>query len=144
LIPDTGSGSNATRELGCSPVVCLADLQGSKDAFASYPKDETPTLVGIINCPGCPTLTGPDKLLGRIRGLTEFHVDAIHISFCVKSLCPFAAMNAEALREAFPAIRIVQGTHEEHQTPEECRQRIRKLFRQDKKNMVDVIRKRDD
>ena len=124
-------------------VVCLADLRGRKGAFAAYPEDETLTLVGVINCPGCPTLAGPDKLLGRIRGLTDFRVDAIHMTFCMKALCPFIARYASALNEAYPGIRVVTGTHEEHRTPEEYRQRIRKLFNQDRKNMVDVILKRD-
>ena len=131
--------SNATQELGCSSVVCLADLRGRKGAFASYPKNENLTLVGIINCPGCPTLTGPDKLLRRIKGITEFHVDAIHMSFCMKALCPFAGNYIKALQEAFPAVRVALGTHEEHQTPKKFRRRIGSLFNQDKKSMVDVI-----
>jgi len=124
-------------------VVCLADLRGRKGAFSSYPKDEKLDLAGIINCPGCPTLTGPDKLLGRIKGLTEINVDVIHMSFCMKALCPFTRKYMEALNEAFPAVRVVLGTHEEHQTPEEYRQRIKKLFNQDKMNMVDVILSRN-
>lgn len=135
--------SNATQELGCSLVVCLADLRGRKGAFATYPKDEKLTLVGIINCPGCPTLTGPDKLVSRIKSLTEFQVDVIHMSFCMKALCPFTEKYRSALNKAFPGVRVVLGSHEEHQTPEEYRQRIKKLFNQDRKNMVDVILKRD-
>lgn len=134
---------NATQELGCSMVVCLADLRGRKGEFAAYPKDEKLTLVGIINCPGCPTLTGPDKLLRRIQSLTEFKVDVIHVTCCMKVLCPFIGKYINTLNEAFPGIRVVLGTHEEHQTPEEFRERIKKLFNQDKKNMVDVILKRD-
>jgi predicted metal-binding protein len=106
--------------------------------------DEKLTLVGIINCPGCPTLTGPDKLLRRIQSLTEFKVDVIHMSFCMKALCPFDEKYRSALNESFPGVRVVLGTHEEHKTPEEYRQRIRKLFNQDNKNMVDVILKRDE
>jgi len=63
--------SNATQELGCSSVVCLADLRKRKGSFALYPEDEKLNLVGIINCPGCPTLPGPDKLLNRIKGITD-------------------------------------------------------------------------
>jgi len=136
--------SNATQELGCSSVVCLADLRKRKGAFAAYPADEKLTLVGIINCPGCPTLTGPDKLLSRIRGITEFKVDVIHLAFCVKALCPFAEKYIKALGEAFPTIRIVLGTHEEKETPDEYRERIKRLFSQSKKTMVDVILQKDD
>lgn len=136
--------SNATQELGCSSVVCLADLRKRKGAFASYPEAEKLTLVGIINCPGCPTLTGTDKLLARIRGLTEFKVDVIHLSFCMKSLCPFTEKYVKAINEAFPAVRVIVGTHEEHEPPEEYRKRIKRLFNQSRKTMVDVVLQRDE
>ena len=136
--------SNATQELGCSSVSCLSDFRKRKGAFAGYSADQPLDLVGIINCPGCPTLTGPDKLLGRIRGLTEFKVDAIHLSFCMKALCPFTERYVRALRESFPTIRVVVGTHEEKETPEEYRQRIKRLFNQPRKTMTDVILQRDD
>ena len=54
--------SNATQDLGCSSVSCLADFRKRRGSFAEYPPDEKLTLVGITNCPGCPTLSGPDKL----------------------------------------------------------------------------------
>lgn len=136
--------SNATQDLGCSSVVCLADLRKRKGAFASYPPDEKLTLVGIINCPGCPTLTGPDKLLQRIKGLTEFKVDVIHLSFCMKALCPFTQKYVGALAETFPNVRLVAGTHEENESPEEYRRKIKKLFGQSRKTMTDVILKRED
>jgi predicted metal-binding protein len=101
-------------------------------------------LAGIINCPGCPTLTGPDKLIGRIRALTEFGVDTIHFSYCVKALCPFKEKYKEAIQQSFPKIRIVIGTHEEHVTPEEFRRRVKKLFRQPRKTMVDIILNKDE
>jgi predicted metal-binding protein len=135
--------SNATQDLGCSSVSCLADFRKRKGTFADYPADKPLDLVGLINCPGCPTLTGPDKLLQRIRALIEFRVDAIHFSNCVKALCPFKEQYKKALNEAFPAISIVIGTHQEHITPEEFRQRVKKLFCQPKKTMVDMILDRD-
>jgi predicted metal-binding protein len=131
--------SNATQDLGCSSASCLADLKKRRGTFADYPKDEPLDLVGIINCPGCPTLTGADKLLQRIRALTEFRVDAIHFTYCIKALCPFKEKYKTALEEAFPNIKIVIGTHQEHVTPEEYRERVRKLFCQPRKMMVDVI-----
>jgi len=136
--------ANATQDLGCSSVSCLADLRKRKGAFAGYPEQEKLTLTGIINCPGCPTLTGPDKLLGRIRALTDFGVDTIHFSYCVKALCPFKEKYRTALETAFPNIRIVIGTHEEHMAPEEFRRRIKVLFRQPRKTMVDVILTKDE
>lgn len=131
--------SNATQDLGCSSASCLADLRKRRGTFADYPKDEPLDLVGIINCPGCPTLTGADKLLQRIRALTEFRVDAIHFTYCMKALCPFKEKYKTVLEEAFSNIKIVIGTHQEHVTPEEYRKRVRKLFCQPRKMMVDLI-----
>lgn len=135
--------SNATQDLGCSSVSCLADFRKRRGTFAEYPRDEKLTLVGIINCPGCPTLTGPDKLLARIRSLTEFKVDTIHFTYCMKALCPFKENYREALKKTFPDLKIVIGTHEEHVPPEEYRARVKKLFCQQHKSMVDVILDRD-
>ncbi|GBE02997.1 CGGC domain protein [bacterium BMS3Abin08] len=81
--------SNATQDLGCSSASCLADFRKRRGSFADYPQDEPLDLVGIINCPGCPTVIGADKLLQRIRALTEFRVDVIHFTYCIKALCPF-------------------------------------------------------
>jgi predicted metal-binding protein len=124
-------------------VSCLADFRKRRGAFTKYPKDEPLDLVGIINCPGCPTLTGTDKLLERIRALTEFRVDAIHFTFCIKALCPFKEKYKKALEEAFPDIKFVIGTHQEHITEEEYRERVRKLFCQTRKTMVDMILNKD-
>lgn len=131
--------SNATQDLGCSSASCLVDLRKRRGTFTDYPKNEPLDLVGIINCPGCPTLTGAGKLLQRIRALTEFRVDAIHLTYCIKALCPFKEKYKSALEEAFPNIKIVIGTHQEHVTPEEYRERVKKLFCQPRKTMVDLI-----
>jgi len=101
-------------------------------------------LVGIISCPGCPTLTGPDKLIGRIRALTDFGVDAIHFSYCLKALCPFREKYKAALEQSFPGVGIIIGTHEEHISPEQFRLRVSNLFRQPRKTMVDVILNKDE
>jgi predicted metal-binding protein len=136
--------SNATQDLGCSSISCLADIRKRRGAFAEYPAEPPLDLVGIINCPGCPTLTGPDKLLQRVRALTDVRIDAIHFSYCIKTLCPFKENYAKALQEAFPKIKIIIGTHQEHITPEEFRGRVKKLFCQPRKTMVDIILDRDE
>ena len=136
--------SNATQDLGCSSVSCLADVRKRKGTFAEYPADEKLTLTGIINCPGCPTLTGPDKLIERIRALTDFGVDSIHFSYCVKALCPFEEKYKDSIEKSFPNIRIIIGTHEEHISPDEFRRRVKKLFRQPRRTMVDIILNKDE
>lgn len=135
--------SNATQDLGCSSVSCLADLRKRRGTFKNHPVDEPLDLVGIINCPGCPTLTGPDKLLLRIRALTEFRTGTIHFANCVKSLCPFQEQYRRAIESSFPGISVVIGTHQEHITPEEFRSRVKRLFNQQRKTMVDMILDRD-
>jgi predicted metal-binding protein len=135
--------SNATQDLGCCSAGCLADFRKRRGAFAGYPAEEELVLVGIINCPGCPTLTGPDKLQQRIKGLTSFRLDAIHFTYCMKALCPFLKKYEKALTEAYPDIKFIIGTHQEHVTPEEYRKRVKKLFCQDRKNMADVILGKD-
>lgn len=135
--------SNATQDLGCSSVVCLADLRKRRGAFGAYPEEEKLTLTGILNCPGCPTLTGSEKLLKRLRGLTEFGVDVIHFTYCMRALCPFQRQYKKAIEEAFPNVRVVVGTHAEPGPPDEFRGRVRKLFCQDRESMVDVILDRD-
>ena len=131
--------SNATQDLGCSSVSCLADFRKRKGTFSEYPEDEKLTSAGIINCPGCPTLTSPDKLIERIRALTNLGVDTIHFTYCVKSPCPFKEKYKDSLEESFPNIRIVIGKHEERIAPEEFRRRVKKLFCQPRKTMVDII-----
>jgi predicted metal-binding protein len=135
--------SNATQDLGCCSASCLADLRKRRGTFGEYPAEEELVLAGIINCPGCPTLTGPEKLLQRIKGLTAFRLDAIHLAYCIKALCPFFNHYRQALAEAYPDIKIVIGTHQEHLSPEEYRARVKKLFCQERKNMADVILGRD-
>jgi predicted metal-binding protein len=135
--------SNATQDLGCSSVSCLADLRKRRGTFAAYPAGEPLDLVGIINCPGCPSLTGPDKLLQRIRALTEFKAGTIHFANCVKSLCPFQEQYRRAIESSFPEITVVLGTHQEHITPDEFRARVKRLFNQKQKTMVDMIQNKD-
>ncbi len=135
--------TNATQDMGCSSASCLADFRKRKGAFEHYPAEKPLDLVGIINCPGCPSLTGPQKLLMRIRGLTDFGIDAIHFSYCIKTLCPFKDKYKDALENAFPDIKIVIGTHQEHITPEEYRERVKNVFCQPRKTMIDIILDKD-
>ena len=135
--------SNATQDLGCCSASCLADLRKRQGGFAEYPAEEELILVGILNCPGCPTLTGPDKLLQRVKGLTAFRLDALHFTYCMKALCPFLRQYQKALAEAYPGLRLIVGTHREHVSPEDYRRRVKRLFCQQRQIMADVILGRD-
>lgn len=61
----------------------------------------------------------------------------------MKALCPFKEKYKAALEEAFPEIKIIIGTHEEHVSPEEYRQSVKKLFCQPHRTMIDIILNKD-
>jgi predicted metal-binding protein len=103
--------SNCTQETNCASVVCLADMRKRRGFFEQYPQDEPLDLIGIINCAGCPTLAAPEKILKKVRALTEFRLDALHLSFCLVTLCPFVNTYVKLIRREFPDINIVLGTH---------------------------------
>lgn len=117
-----------TQDLGCSSVSCLRDLRKREGAFERYKGEDSLDLVGIINCSGCPTLIGPEKLLRRIRALTEFRIDAIHFSYCMEALCPFRNKYEQLLKEQFPHIKIIIGTHQAHITHDEFRNQVKSVF----------------
>lgn len=102
--------SNMTQDIGCSAFGCLHGFNTRTDSFASY-QDGGAELVGLINCAGCPTTLGPEKLLNRLRTLTEIGVEAIHFSTCMVGLCPFKGQYQKLIAEHFPQVRVVLGTH---------------------------------
>jgi predicted metal-binding protein len=103
--------SNCTQETNCASVVCLGDMQKRQGLFSQYPPDEPLDLIGIINCAGCPTLAAPEKILKRVRAVAEFRIDALHLSFCMVTLCPFVNSYINLIKREFPGIIIVKGTH---------------------------------
>jgi len=104
--------SNCTQDTNCASVVCLGDMRKRRGFFAVYPQDEPLDLIGIINCAGCPTLAAPEKILKRVRAVTEFRLDALHLSFCMVTLCPFIKPYVALIKREFPGINIVMGTHQ--------------------------------
>jgi predicted metal-binding protein len=103
--------SNCTHDTNCAAVVCLGDLRKRRGFFERYPQDQPLDLIGIITCAGCPTLVAPDKILRRVRAVAEFKLDALHFSYCMTALCPFAGKYQQVIQEAYPNLEIVLGTH---------------------------------
>jgi predicted metal-binding protein len=101
--------SSVTQDLACSAFNCLNELYEGRGEFSRY--NGKARLAGIINCAGCSTLVAPEKLLKRIRSLTELKPDAIHLSTCMINLCPFKNKYYKMLTENFPQIQFVKGTH---------------------------------
>jgi len=103
--------SNCTQETNCASVVCLGDMRKRQGFFERYQDEEKLDLIGIINCSGCPTLAAPEKILKRVRAITEFWIDALHFSFCMTALCPFLKKYKKVIQEAYPNLEMVLGTH---------------------------------
>lgn len=81
------------------------------DVSLEYPKEESLHLVGIINCAGCPTINAQEKILRKVRAIAEFRVDSIHFSFCMTAVCPFKNKYADVIRNAYPEVKLIMGTH---------------------------------
>lgn len=100
---------NISEEHGCVMIGCLAHARGKKTFFESHEGEVV--LQGVISCNGCPTAVGTEKILRRVKMLTEYGVDALHFSSCLVQLCPFLDQFETHIREAFPELTLVRGTH---------------------------------
>ena len=103
--------SNCTQETNCAAVVCLGDMRKRRGFFERYRDEEKLDLIGIINCSGCPTLAAPEKILKRVKALAAYRLDALHFSYCMIALCPFLKKYQAVVKEAYPDLEIVLGTH---------------------------------
>lgn len=119
--------SNCTQDTNCASVVCLGDLRKRKGYFERYKDEKHLDLIGIINCCGCPTLAAPEKILKRVASLVRYRIDALHFSFCLTALCPFAKKYQRVIQEHYPELEIVPGTH---------RPKDRNLFRREMKELL--------
>jgi len=134
---------NCTQDANCAAVVCLADLRKRRGFFERYPKDEPLDLVGFISCAGCPTLAAPEKILRRVKAIAEFKINALHLSYCMTAVCPFVHKYVEVIKENFPNLEIVLGTHQANSTKEEFRRGVNELLCQtlaDTQTMAEMIR----
>jgi predicted metal-binding protein len=86
-------------------------MRKRRGLFERYPAEQPLDLVGIINCAGCPTVAAPKKILRKVRAVAEFKLDALHFSYCMTALCPFMAKYEKAIKEEYPNLEIVLGTH---------------------------------
>ena len=102
--------SNMSQDVGCCSFGCLEAAREGSGTFAAYGGGQI-DVVGVINCAGCPTTKGAEKILNRVRTLTGLGVDAIHFSTCVAGLCPFVKKYASVIRESAPEVNVVVGTH---------------------------------
>jgi predicted metal-binding protein len=136
--------SNATQDLGCSSYLCFQDLNEGAGEFARYAqRSDKAVIAGIINCSGCPTAHAPEKLLNRIKSLTELGVNTIHFATCIVLLCPFKERYLKMLKENFPEIEFVEGTHGHAPgvTPEMFAGAMKRMLTQPKPTLANIMSK---
>jgi len=102
-------------------------MRKRKGLFKRYGNESQLDLIGIINCSGCPTLAVPEKILKRVKALADYRLDALHFSYCMTALCPFIKKYEKVIRENYPGLKIIHGTH----TPRE-----KKVFREEVKELL--------
>ena len=102
--------ANASLKLSCCSASCKSDFKNRDGMFKSYSRDRDVELVSIASCPGCPTDVAPGSLLREVKALAKT-VQIIHFSSCIVALCPFKEKTMEPLKNKFPAIVFIAGTH---------------------------------
>ena len=134
-----------TEQMNCVMVGCLGNIRGREGKFKEeYAEDEPLELVGIISCGGCPTAVGADRIWQKVRALTDYGIDSLHLTSCLTYLCPFKEEFVETIREEYPDLKLVEGTHAFHDL-EAVRLGIRELVSQravTPQRMNDLIFKR--
>jgi len=129
--------SNCTQELNCASAVCLADMRKKRGFFEKYQEQEV-VLVGIISCAGCPTIGAPEKILKRVKSLASLKADVIHLSYCMTAVCPFINKYIKVIKEAYPKMEIVEGTHKPRDKSI-FQAEVRELLCIENRDMTDLI-----
>ena len=93
---------------------CFGNLRGRQGSFEQYAEDDPPELVGIIHCGGCPTAVGTDRIWQKVKALTEYGVEALHLTSCLVQVCPFKEEFVKTIKKEYPDIKVVEGTHPFH------------------------------
>ena len=134
--------ASTTQELRCCSYLCLHDVNAQEGFFAKHNAKGGSELVGIISCAGCPTLVAPEKIIHRVQSLIDTGLDAIHISNCLMTLCPFRERYVRIIEEHFPAIDIVLGTHggPDEETDEMFQGVVREMLCQKRRSLADLVR----
>lgn len=121
--------SNTTKILDCPLSPCLRDLYDRKGEFSRY-KDEEIELTGVISCPGCLGGMAPEAILSKTNSLVHYGVDAIHLTYCMKVFCPYIKKYQKILKNKYPQVEIILGTHEPHESLEVFRKNVADFLRQ--------------
>lgn len=127
--------SNTARVLDCPVSACLQDMYDRKGAFARY-KDQDVELAGVISCNGCPTLKGEEVILPKIEALLHYGANRIHLTYCMSVLCPFVKKYVKVIKTRYPSLKLIQGTHEPHQTDDQFRCGTALMLKERRKTII--------
>lgn len=112
--------ANTTKILDCPLSPCLRDFYDRKGEFARYKNMEL-ELAGVISCQGCLGGLAPEAILSKANSLVHYGADVIHLTYCMKVLCPYVLKYMKILEEVYPKIDIILGTHEPHEPAEKTK-----------------------
>jgi predicted metal-binding protein len=121
--------ANTTKILDCPLSPCLRDFYDRKGEFARY-KDLDLEIAGIISCQGCLGGLAPEAILSKANSLVHYGAEAIHLTYCMKVLCPYVQKYIRILKEAYPHVDIILGTHEPHDPAAKIRDSISQFLKQ--------------
>lgn len=121
--------ANTTKILDCPLSPCLRDFYDRKGEFARYKNMEL-ELAGVISCQGCLGGLAPETVLSKANSLVHYGADVIHLTYCMKVLCPYVLKYMKILEKVYPKIDIILGTHEPHDSIEKTRDSISQFLKQ--------------
>lgn len=105
---------STTEHMNCVMIDCLGNLRNREGMFSGYSADEPVDLIGVISCGGCPTAVGTDRIWLKVKALTDYGIDALHLTSCMVYLCPFKDEFLRTIRWEYPELTLVEGTHPFH------------------------------
>ncbi len=93
-------------------------------------------MVGINSCNGCPTIIGEAIIIPKIKSLIHYGATHVHLTYCLLKLCPFKNKYIKTIKDNFPKINLILGSHEPHQTDKELKCEIVNMLTERKKCMI--------
>jgi len=118
-----------TKILDCPLSPCLRDFYDRKGEFGRY-RTTAVELAGVISCQGCQGGMAPEAILAKANSLIHYGIEVIHLTYCMMILCPFIKNHIKTLKETYPDVEIILGTHEPHDSQNKLVESISNLLKQ--------------
>jgi predicted metal-binding protein len=102
---------STTEQMNCVMVGCLGNVRNRGGTFKDYAPEEPLDLIGIISCGGCPTALAADRIWQKVKALVDYGIDAVHLTSCLTHFCPFKDEFIYTIRQEYPNLKVIEGTH---------------------------------